>query len=409
MSQDTRNRLAGRRLLICEERLKTMNGHFFEWNKSVRKVHEQAGVHVDVYAHRDIQPNLREELGATPFFHDTLPDQVPSRNRALRFCQFLFHSHRAYRQAKQALAQCGPVDTVLVSTTPDHQLLAWSQICAESLGTHFQRLVLFFIMGQARYVDYDPQPRFSRRARLYRHILRRFAPAVEAGRVLLCSDSDQTVKEYTLLGDLPFVEIPCPRVSPPAPDRSVGNPITIASLGPLRTEKGSEELVQAIEILRHMTLPRPVRFLVQWPCDFTNEKGQKVPIPDGWDADPRMVIVKHFFNTAQYEQAMMTCDCLLLPYRWSDYFNRISGVVVEAATAGIPMIVVENTWLDRAMKQYGAGLACKDRNPQDLARKIAEVCGKIEELFHRAQSRAPVAQAHHAPDRLLRLLWGLAE
>jgi glycosyltransferase involved in cell wall biosynthesis len=401
--------LAGRRLLICEERLKDRNGHFIEWNKSVRKVHEQVGVQVNVYAHRDIQPNLREELGATPFFHDTLPDQVPSRNRALRFCQFLFHTHRAYRQAKQALAQCGPVDTVLVSTTPDHQLLAWSQICAESLGTQFQRLVLFFIMGQARYVDYNPQPLFSRRARLYRRVLRRFAPAVEAGRVLLCSDSDQTVKEYTQLGGLPFVEIPCPRVSPSGPERSVGNPVTIASLGPPRAEKGSEELVQALEILRHMSLPRPVRFLVQWPCDFTNEQGRCITLPGSWESDPHMMIVKKFFDTGEYEKTMLACDCQVLPYRWSNYFNRISGVVVEAATAGIPMIVVENTWLHRAMQQYGAGVACKDRNPEDLARKIAEACEKIEELSHQAQARAPVAQAHHAPDRLLRLLWGLAE
>jgi glycosyltransferase involved in cell wall biosynthesis len=409
MRPNSLKQLAGRRLLICEERLKDMNGHFYEWNKALRAVHLEAGTSVEVFCHRDVLPGIREDLAAVPHFHDTFAESVPSRNRVIRLCNFLLHSWRAYRQAKQALVRCGPVDTVFVSTTPDHQMLAWSQICAESFGTHFQRVVLFFIMGQARYQDYDPQPRFSRRARLYRHLLRRFAPGVEAGRVLLCSDSDQTVREYALLGGLPFVEIPCPRVSPPAPERSLGNPVTIASLGAPRAEKGSEELVQAIEILRQRTLPRPVRFLVQWPCDFTNEDGQKVRIPEGWDADPRIMIVRHFFDTAEYERTMLACDCLVLPYRWSDYFNRISGVVVEAATAGIPTIVVENTWLHRAMQQYGAGLACKDRNPQDLARAIAEACDKIEELSKQARARVPVAQAHHAPDRLLRLVWGLAE
>jgi glycosyltransferase involved in cell wall biosynthesis len=263
-------------------------------------------------------------------------------------------------------------------------------------------------MGQARYADYDPQPRFSRRARLYRHILKRLGPAVKAGRVLLCSDSDQTVKEYTMLGGIPFVEIPCPRVSPPASTRHLGNPLTIASLGPPRSEKGSEELLQAIELVRHMNLSRPVRFLVQWPCDFTNDLGRLVTIPAQWESDERIVIVRKFFDTAQYEKTMAACDCLLLPYRWSDYFNRISGVVVEAATAGIPTIVVENTWLDRAMRQYGAGLACKDRDAQDLARKIAEACEKIEELNSQASAHAARARSHHAPDRLLRLMWGLA-
>jgi glycosyltransferase involved in cell wall biosynthesis len=400
--------LVGRRLLISEERLKDMNGHFFEWNKSVRKIHEQAGVRVDVYAHRGVQPYIRDELKAVPHFHDTLPDQEPDRNRVIRFLKFLFHSNRAYRQAKQALVQCGPVDTVLVSTTPDHQLLAWSQICAESLGRQFKRLVLFFIMGQARYMDYNPQPRFSRRAGLYRRILRRFAPAVNAGKVLLCSDSDQTVEEYSLLGGVPFVEIPCPRTSPAASERALGEPITIASLGPPRAEKGAEELVEAIEILRRMTLPRPVRFLVHWPCDFVNEQGRQITIPASWESDPRVALIRKFLNTEEYEKTMMACDCLVLPYRWSSYFNRISGVVVEAATAGIPIVVVENTWLDRAQQHYGAGLACKDRNAADMAQKIAEACEGIEELWDRARTRASVAKAHHAPERFLRLLWGLS-
>jgi glycosyltransferase involved in cell wall biosynthesis len=146
---------------------------------------------------------------------------------------------------------------------------------------------------------------------------------------------------------------------------------------------------------------------VQWPCDFKNDQGKRITIPESWSSDERIEVVRRFFDTAEYERTMLNCDCLVLPYRWSDYFNRISGVVVEAATAGIPMVVVENTWLDRAIRQYGAGLSCRDRDPKDLALKIAEACSKIETLTDEAQSRAREAHEHHSSVRLLRLLWGL--
>ena len=386
-----------------------MNGHFYEWNRAVRNLHTEAGVKVEVYCHRDVQPDIRDELCAVPHFHDTFAEAIPSRSKIFRLCGFLVHSHRAYRQAREALVRCGPVDTVLLSTAPDHQLLAWSQICAESLGSRFQRLVLFFIVGQARYEDYNPQPRFLRRARLIRSVLRRFGPAVSDGRVMLCSDSDQTAKEYSLLSGLPFVELPSPRVISSILKRDVGNPVTIATLGPPREEKGSRTLLEAIDILRGMTLAHPVRFFVQWPCDFDDEHGRRVVIPSDWKDDPRIVVIRKFYDSGEYVKAMMECDCIVLPYRWREYYSRISAVLVEAASAGIPTVVVENTWLHRAMQKYGAGLACQDCSPQDLARAVAQACTEIKELTALARARAVVAQAHHSPERFRRLLWGIPE
>jgi glycosyltransferase involved in cell wall biosynthesis len=258
-------------------------------------------------------------------------------------------------------------------------------------------------------VNHDPAPRFLGRARFYRHVLRGFKRGVEDGSVLLCTDSDQTKKEYELLCYVPFVELPTPRLGPPHPKATVGSPITFASLGPPRAEKGAAELIQAVDRIRSMDLSRPARFLIQWPGDFTDEDGCRIQIPDSWSSDARIEIVRRFYDSSEYERVMQRCDCLLLPYRWSDYFNRISAVQVEAASAGIPTIVVENTWLHRAMTKYGAGLVCGDRNPESLAKTIAEACDKIDQLTRTAQLRRTAALAHHSPERFLQLLWGLSD
>jgi glycosyltransferase involved in cell wall biosynthesis len=405
----TRIDLSGRKLIICEERLRDLHGHFFEWDRAVREMNLAAGADVRVYAHREACPIVRRDLNAIPHFHDTMFDAPENRLGTLAWpLRLVTYTFRAYRQGLQALRHSAPPDAVFIATTRIHQLIAWRLICSRGLGLPVRRLAFFFILGQGRYTGYNPTPIFPRRARLFRDALRSFRRMANPERAMFCTDSDQTAKEYTMLSGVPFVEIPCPRKCPPAPRRPARPLVKIVSLGPPRAEKGSEELVQAIEILRRTPLSRPVNFVVHWPCDFRDETGRPVVIPEDWNTDPRLTVIREYLGSEEYDRQLMDADCVLLPYRWSTYFNRISGVVVEAASAGIPMVVTEGTWLDRAMQKYGWGLAARDGDARDVAQKLAELISNIDYHRDQARGRLPLAQSHHSHERFLRLLWGLS-
>jgi hypothetical protein len=51
--------LADHCLLVCEERLKGMNGHFCERNRVVCKLHESVGDKVAACGHWEMQPDIR--------------------------------------------------------------------------------------------------------------------------------------------------------------------------------------------------------------------------------------------------------------------------------------------------------------------------------------------------------------
>jgi glycosyltransferase involved in cell wall biosynthesis len=98
-------------------------------------------------------------------------------------------------------------------------------------------------------------------------------------------------------------------------------------------------------------------------------------------------------------------DFLSLPYRRKAYFNRISGVLIEAACSGIPMMVTENTWLSWAMEEYGAGVTVKDNDSEDLYQKLLYSVDNWRSLANAAEAKRPIALEKNSSENYLHCLW----
>jgi glycosyltransferase involved in cell wall biosynthesis len=403
--------LRGKTLGIVEEALCGYSAHWFEWIRAVKLINEAQGVRVRIAANKKMDSGAAQALGAEPVIERNSWDDSLNRQPALiRHAQVMIHNLRVYRGCATALKKWGPIDCLQLPVVKIHHLIGCLALTRRYGGRRFKRLVMQVNMPPGRHIVGQVEPVFSRNSKLIQSVLRAYRPYVDRGIVCLGSDSDQTAKDYELLTGVPFVEFPTPRISTntatPPQVRRKNSPVVFTCLGPSRQEKGSDLLLSAIQAYLQMPQRTPARFVLQWTSDLTDASGKTVS-PDPWLLEhPDVRLLRRALTSEEYDRELLGSDCVVMPYRWNSYFCRISGLAVEAATAGIPVIYTENTWLERAMKRYGAGLAVRDGDVPDLVETLAAMAKGIDEFQIAARSRAPLAREVNSPENFLRCLWG---
>lgn len=405
-------KLKGRRLLIAEEGLKTLDGHWFEYDRAVAEVNANAGVEVVIAAHGDVNEAVCNQLNARPTFAcsswDGIYNYASSWRRYLGIAR---HNKLVFKSIKSLVYELGPFDCVFAPTVAIHHIYGWRSFALSELGSSVKRLVLLFrnSIGDFR----DGKLRQSRLKRqIWQEALRPLRPLITQGRVVLATDSSRLALEYKqLIGaeltvfPQPQITIRKPRTTPFDPEM----PFTFGCLGPARLEKGADLFERAALELLKAHPNANVRFVLQWTAPIWLEDGSELkPLPE-LIADPRFVLIDQPMDSETYEATLADIDCMVLPYRRSSYHGRISGVAVEAATAGIPVIYTDDTWIADLIDSSGAGIATQDEDVAGLAKAMLTAYDKRTELTARARDRASHARRVHSLEAFLECLWGAGE
>lgn len=401
--------VSGKRLLLVEEALKNHVGHFYEYDRAVVEAHRRLNVDVRVAAHVDVDARLRAAIGAEPVFKHTNWDGIYAHpglwRRQVGIAQ---HNYRLYVTMRSLLRRSGYVDCVFAPTVTIYHVLGWQALARTELGRTLGRLVLFFRNSIGAYHG-DGQLVLSRLRRMvWRSVARSLAGEVGKGRIVLATDSKRLAEEYDLLAGLPLRVFPQPnfvvrsaRTEPFDPRRT----FTFGCLGPARLEKGIDLLQKAMKRFLAARPDAHARFVIQWNHPIYLEDGCVLRPDPELAADARVTIVDRPLDSAEYETALRGLDCMVLPYRRAAYGARISGVAVEAASAGMPVIYTQNTWTADLISSHGAGVAVRDEDPDDLARALMEIYDLRAEFTRRARRCAPHVQETHSPEAFVRALW----
>ena len=72
-------------------------------------------------------------------------------------------------------------------------------------------------------------------------------------------------------------------------------------------------------------------------------------------------------------QAMFPGAISIQPYSASDFEDRVSGVTLDALSAGCPVVVTANTWLGRIVMKHNAGVVTDDLSPSGLKSAVDEI------------------------------------
>ncbi|RZK46040.1 MAG: glycosyltransferase, partial [Pedobacter sp.] len=369
-----------------EEALINYEGHYYTWIKAIRRIHLDAGCEVYIAGNKKIDSRIREEFQVLPAYsHNNWSGIYNHKNPLRRYLNVFLHNHRVWKQTKAVLKETGPVDCILLPSARIYQLIAWRVLCKQFLHKRFNRLVAFILMSEAVYNKDFTSFHFKRTSKLLKTVLKGFGKNVEKGEVVLAGDSHITSREYETLADVKFRVFPSPAAGLNAVVnaktnnvRPAGKPCTFVILGVSVFDKGIDLLQDAIVSLLSANNELNAKFIIQWSVPTFDYNFKAVPISDTLRQSKQVLLIERVLDDNEYNDYLQQADVLVLPYRRKIYFNRISGVAIEAACSGIPMIVTENTWLSEAMDQFGAGVKVKDEDAGDLAEKIIYCIENIE-------------------------------
>ena len=405
--------LRGKRLLVVEEALKDFVGHWYEYVRSVADLNRAAGVEVTVVAHAAATQALRGELAAHPLFARTVWDGDYRRGGWLaRKLGLPRHNWLVFSAMRQFVRDHGPFDCLFAPTVVLHHIVGWRLLFALE-RKRIGRMVLLVRNNVAEYRVGSPVPHFGASARLFGWGLRSLAGHIAAGRVVFATDSARLAEEYRQLCGIAPVVFPSPRVATPIAaavselgPRDPAAPLLFSCLGPARFEKGIDVLQAAIA--RYLADPAnpPARFAIQWPTPIDDAHGQPYLPNPALAASGKIDFITEPLDSDAYDALVAATDCMVLPYRRSSYFARISGVAVEAVTGGIPVIATADTWTNELVERLGAGIAVSDGDVSAFAAAMAAFARNRVQFADKALGRREAALAELSGSAFLELLWG---
>lgn len=384
-------------LLIVEEALRDLKAHWFEYIKTIAQAAEAKGYKVDVACHHDAIPEIRNHFKSYPIFQYArylnnhtfiLPGE--------RYYGFILHSLRNLKVLWPLLGQSDRYTQIFVPTVLVHHLLAWWLVMKLHPNSP-EHLTLFFVSNPGVW-DTEQQrshlPK-SQILKIQRLLLRWFQPMITEGYVTLAVETKGAKDEFQTLTDLPFQLFPHP--VPPiiqsslSPDDDLSC-LRFACYGFARYEKGSDLLKIAIEksIENEEEFPQ---FCVQWVDAFS--------LPDGRICSPERLrqyrevqVIDRPLNAQEYQTVLRKTDCMILPYRNSSYYARLSRIAIESACLGIPMIYTKGGWLEEIASEFGAGIGIQDEDVEDLIRAISQMVSEYAGWRQQAMAKKYVAQQY---------------
>jgi glycosyltransferase involved in cell wall biosynthesis len=406
-------KLDGKRLLICEEALISYTGHFYTWIKSIRKINLAAGAQVEVASNTEVEKPIADEFSAHRTYSKNNWSGVYHYTQAWkRYLGVFKHNKLVYTETKRLLKETEPIDCILLPAARIHHLIAWRFLCSRFLKSKFKRIVIFILTSEAVYNKDHTDFTFKGSANLIRLALKSFKKYVKTGEVLFAGDSHITCAEYERLAGVSFTVFPSPGVAlaksaetAESDEEKFSRGLVFVILGLSVFDKGIDLWQEAVLKYLRNHPDGKAKFIIQWGVKTHSYEGKEIPIHDELRNSPKVTLLERSLTDEEYVDYFQKSDFLSLPYRRKAYFNRISGVLIEAACSGIPMMVTENTWLSWAMEEYGAGVTVKDNDSEDLYQKLLYSVDNWRSLAKAAEAKRPIALEKNSSENYLHCLW----
>lgn len=108
-----------------------------------------------------------------------------------------------------------------------------------------------------------------------------------------------------------------------------------------------------------------------------------------------LTLLENTLSPQEY-QAMFSGAISLQPYSASDFEDRVSGVTLDALSAGCPVVVTANTWLGRVVMKHNAGVVTSDLTPLGLKTAVDQVLQDYPGYSQRAMKAGQLLCQEHS-------------
>lgn len=401
--------LRGKSLLIFDDGLSSKDGHWFEIDKAIAVLHAKAGGTTTIVCGSSfVYSDELEQAGATvlPSIEHSLWSGRMTGGSGLRHeFEVTLKLARHFRDILVPILRENTFDCVLHPSAMLADLLAWAMV-PRKLRRRMGRVALLTRFGVGTYSASRP-PAFARKHAAWRWLIRWLGRDFASGRFFLLTDSDRLADEYAAVAGVRPAVVCSPRAIAPLAAVAERPPwLTFGTLGAARIDKGIHLLQAALERLVAEGAIADARFVMQWNRPVLNDDGSVYPRSAVLVGQPQVCYVEEALSSAAYDRQFLKIDCMVLPYRRALYHSQISGVAVEAACAGIPMIYTADTWLSDFIGEQGAGIAVADGDAAGLADAIRTMATDYPAYKALAVERSAIARTRNSPEAFARVLWG---
>jgi hypothetical protein len=172
-----------------------------------------------------------------------------------------------------------------------------------------------------------------------------------AGRaVYFYTDTEELTAQYNRLRVVSFRTLPIPHTHRPVERDSSQRPLRAVYSGDARREKGYHHLPHVIQDLwSDYVEAGKVEFALQSNYNVAEGEPEAVIARCELEHFPSgpVRLFKEPLSSVEYQSMLLSGDIHLLLYDAANYYARSSGILVEALSVGVPVLVPAGTWLAR--------------------------------------------------------------
>jgi glycosyltransferase involved in cell wall biosynthesis len=117
----------------------------------------------------------------------------------------------------------------------------------------------------------------------------------------------------------------------------------------------------------------------------------------------RLTVLPETLEAREY-RAMFDGAIVLQPYSRDVFADRISGVTLDAFSAGAPVISTAGTWMARMAGRFDAGLTIEDPSPASILSAVESVRAEYPRFRRNAHAAGSALQKEHDARHLLEVL-----
>ncbi|MBU1425719.1 MAG: glycosyltransferase [Gammaproteobacteria bacterium] len=174
--------------------------------------------------------------------------------------------------------------------------------------------------------------------------------------------------------------------------------------GAARRDKGFSHVVDLVEYLQARGLQIPVALQTS-PEHYgkydalTKADIQRLHLI----AYPHLQLSPETLNNNEYAALFDGAICIQL-YDTADFVDRISGVTLDAFSAGCPIVASPGTWIARMAQRFDAGIVVEDMSPTQVLSAVQRIISEYARYNKHAIAAGKTLQEENNADALFKVI-----
>ena len=176
--------------------------------------------------------------------------------------------------------------------------------------------------------------------------------------------------------------------------------------GAARQDKG---ISYVVDLIGHMAALR-----LDIPVKLQNSPDHRGKYDEATSADmnrlesinyPHMHLCPETLNSEEYANQFAGAICIQL-YNTKDFADRISGVTLDALSAGSPVVTTSGTWIARMVQRFNAGVVVDSTSPESVLAAVQTIIRDFPRYNENASNAGLALQQENSADILFKTVAG---